>query len=83
MNNKPPSNSSGKEPMSNKRFLLRYASLGTQLLVAIGLAVFLGLTADKWLKTSPLLACVLPLLTLCGIFYKVYRETNRPKKDDT
>jgi F0F1-type ATP synthase assembly protein I len=75
MNNKPPSN-------SNKRFLLRYASLGTQILVALGLAVFVGLKADKWLHTSPLLACVLPLLTLSGIFYKVYRETNRPKKDD-
>ena len=83
MNNKQPSNNSGKEPLSNKRFLLRYASLGTQLLAALGLAVFIGLKADNWLKTSPLLACVLPLLTLCGIFYKVYRETSRPKKDDT
>jgi hypothetical protein len=82
MNSKPPSNNSGRGP-DNKRFLLRYASLGAQLLVAIGLAVFIGLKADKWLKTSPLLACVLPLLTLSGIFYKVYRETSRPKKDDT
>lgn len=73
MNNKPP---------SNNKDLVRYASLGTQMLVAIGLAVFLGLQGDKWLKTSPLLACVLPLLTLAGLFYKIYRETSRGKKDE-
>ncbi|HQW44801.1 MAG: AtpZ/AtpI family protein [Chitinophagaceae bacterium] len=75
MNNKPPSN-------SNKQFLLRYASLGTQLLVAIGLSVFVGLKADKWLHTLPLLACVLPLLTLVAIFYKLTRETAKPPKDE-
>ena len=68
MNSKPPSN-------NNNRDLIRYASLGTQLLVAIGLAVFAGLKADKWLHTSPLLACVLPLLVLFGIFYKLMKET--------
>lgn len=69
-------------PDSNKRFFLRYASLGTQLLVAIGLAVFIGLKTDKWLDTSPLLACVLPLLVLSGIFYKLYRETSRKKNNE-
>jgi F0F1-type ATP synthase assembly protein I len=72
-----------KQPStSNKSFLLKYASLGTQLLVAIGLGVFIGLKADKWLRTSPLLACVLPLLILSGIFYKLLRETGRQKKDE-
>lgn len=72
-----------KQPSdSNKQFLIRYASLGTQLLVAIGLAVFLGLKADKWLHTSPLLACILPLLVLLAIFYKLFRETGRRKKDE-
>jgi F0F1-type ATP synthase assembly protein I len=75
MNNKPPSN-------SNKQFFLRYASLGTQLLVALGLAVFIGLKADKWLNTLPLLACALPLLTLIVIFYKLMRETAKPPKDE-
>ena len=71
MNNKPPSN--------NNNDVLRYASIGTQLLVAIGLSVFIGLKADKWLHTSPLLACVLPLLTLVAIFYKLIRETKTKK----
>ena len=75
MNSKPPSD-------SNKQFLLRYASLGTQLLVAIGLAVFLGLKTDKWLHTSPLLACILPLVVLSAIFYKLVRETGKRKKDE-
>ncbi|MBC7873265.1 MAG: AtpZ/AtpI family protein [Ferruginibacter sp.] len=75
MSSKPPSNNSNRD-------LLRYASLGTQMLVSIGLAVFLGLKADQWLKTSPLLACVLPLLTLSVIFYKIFRETSRSKKDE-
>ena len=67
--------------MNNKQFLLRYASLGSQLVVALGLTVFAGLKADKWLHTSPLLSCLLPLLTLVGIFYKLMRET-KPQKDE-
>ncbi|MBK9379994.1 MAG: AtpZ/AtpI family protein [Chitinophagaceae bacterium] len=73
-----------KRPQSNNNNsdILRYASLGTQILVAIGLAVFAGIKTDKWLHTFPLLACVLPLLVLSAIFYKVFRETSRPKKDE-
>lgn len=56
---------------------MKYAGLGTQLLAAIGLAVFAGLKLDKWLNTLPLLACVLPLLVLSAIFYKLFRETGR------
>jgi len=75
MNSKPP-------PDSNKRFLMRYAALGTQLLAAIGLSVFVGLKADKWLHSSPLLACALPLLVLSVIFYKLFRETSRKKPNE-
>jgi F0F1-type ATP synthase assembly protein I len=75
MNSKQPTN-------KNNRDLLRYAGLGTQLLVAIGLAVFAGLKADKWLHTSPLLVCVLPLLVLFGVFYKLMKETAKPPKDE-
>jgi F0F1-type ATP synthase assembly protein I len=74
MNSKPP-------PDSNRRFLMRYAALGTQLLVAIGLSVFIGIKLDDWLHTSPLLACVLPLLTLFGIFYILIRETSHRDKE--
>ena len=49
---------------------------------AIGLAVFAGLKADKWLHTSPLLVCALPLLLLFGIFYKLVKETARKDPSD-
>ena len=52
------------------------------MLVAVGLGVFIGLKADKWLNTSPLLTCALPLLILAGIFYKLFKETAKPPKDE-
>jgi F0F1-type ATP synthase assembly protein I len=78
MNSKPQRDNKNVPP-GNRQFFLRYASLGTQLLAAIGLAVFAGLQADKWLHTSPIFACILPLLTLSAIFYKIFRETKRKK----
>ncbi len=60
---------------------MKYASLGTQLLAAIGLSVFGGLKIDKWLHTLPLFACLLPLLVLSGIFYKLFRETSKKNND--
>ena len=61
---------------------MRYAGMGTQMLVAIGLSVFAGLKIDRWLKLSiPLLAWLLPLPALCAIFYKIARETSKRKND--
>ena len=76
MNNKQPPDKK-EESLSNRQFLMRYAGMGTQFLVAIGLGVFAGLKADKWLHTFPLLACVLPLLILSALFYRLFRETSR------
>ena len=75
MNNKTSSNNSNQD-------LIRYAGLGTQILVALGLAVCAGLKGDKWLHTSPLLVCILPLLILFVIFYKLIKETAKPPKDE-
>lgn len=72
-----------RRPSSSKHTdILRYAGLGAQLLVSIGLAVFIGLKMDEWLHTSPLAACALPLLVLVGIFYKLIRETGNKKNDE-
>ena len=68
--------------ISNNKQLFRYAGLGAQLLAAIGLSVFIGMKADKWLHTSSLLTVILPLLALIGIFYKLIRETGKPDKND-
>ncbi|MFZ1529321.1 MAG: AtpZ/AtpI family protein [Ferruginibacter sp.] len=64
----------------NKNILWRYAGLGTQLLVAIGLCVFAGIKTDEWLGfKSPLAVWVLPLLMISVIIYKLIRDT-APKK---
>ena len=68
---------------NNYSDLLRYASMGTQIFVALGLAVFLGLKADKWLKISaPLLVLILPVIALAGIIYKIVKETSKEKDGD-
>jgi len=70
---------------SNKNYsdLLRYASMGTQIFVALGLAVFVGLKVDKWLKIStPLLVLILPVIVLVGIIYKIVKETSKQKDGD-
>jgi uncharacterized membrane protein YjgN (DUF898 family) len=68
---------------NNNSDLLRYASMGTQIFVALGLAVFVGLKADKWLKISaPLLVLILPVIVLVGIIYKIVKETSKQKDGD-
>ncbi len=68
---------------NNYSDLLRYASMGTQIFVALGLAVFVGFKADRWLKISaPLLVLILPVIVLVGIIYKIVKETSKQKDDD-
>ena len=56
---------------------MRYAGLGSQILVSLGIAVFIGLKVDKWLKIPlPLLVWLLPLVVLIGIIYKLVKETS-------
>ena len=69
---------------NNYRDLLRYGSMGTQIFVALGIAVFIGLKVDKWLKISaPLLVLLLPVIVLAGIIYKIAKETSKQKNGDT
>lgn len=61
--------------------LLRYAGLGGQILVSLGIAVFAGYKADGWLKLSfPLLVWLLPLLVVSAIIYKLIKETSNKKE---
>jgi hypothetical protein len=73
-----------KRPFSNnsnsQKDILRYAGLGTQILVSIGIDVFPGLKADQWLHTLPLFSCSLPLVVLIGVFYKLMRQTDNKNK---
>jgi chromate transport protein ChrA len=57
--------------------------MGTQIFVALGLAVFVGVKVDKWLKISaPLLVLILPVIVLVGIIYKIVKETSKQKDND-
>jgi len=60
--------------------LQRYTGLAMQFLVSIGLGVFIGLKADRWLQFSiPLLVWLLPLLIIVGLIYNVLKETSKKK----
>ena len=74
----PTTNKQKKETRSNSSYLMQYAGLATQLLVALGLAVFLGLKADKWLNISfPLLGWLVPLLVLLAMFLRILKDTSK------
>ena len=62
------------------RDVMRYAGLGAQILVSLGLAVFAGYHVDKWLQTPfPILVWVLPLLVVSMMIYKLIKETSKKK----
>lgn len=62
---------------------MRYAGLGMQLFASLGIAVFIGVKADKWIKMPfPVFAWVLPLVVLCMMIYKLIRETSKRKTND-
>lgn len=68
------------KPTNAQNDLLRYAGLGAQILVAIGVAVFAGLKIDKWLHLSfPLLVWLLPLLAVSTMIYQLIKETSKKK----
>jgi uncharacterized membrane protein YhiD involved in acid resistance len=65
---------------NNNRDLIKYAGLTTQIFVALGLAVFMGIKLDAWMQISfPVLVWVLPLLVIVSLIYKLIKETNRKK----
>ena len=57
--------------------LLRYAALGTELLVILGIAVWGGLWLDEKTGLSPLFLIVLPLAGLVLVFVQLYRSLTR------
>jgi hypothetical protein len=62
--------------------LMRYAGLGAQLFVSLGIAVFAGYKGDQWLHTPfPLLVWLLPFAVLCVLIYKLVKDTSKKKQD--
>jgi branched-subunit amino acid permease len=69
---------------TNTNDLMRYAGLGAQFFVSLGLAVFAGYKIDKWIHISiPLLVWLFPFIVLCVMIYNLIKETSkRNNKDD-
>jgi undecaprenyl pyrophosphate phosphatase UppP len=73
----------GQQPdKNNNRILLRYAGMGAQILVSLGVAVFIGLKLDGWMHTPfPILVWVLPLLVIIGMIIKTIKDTSKQKNE--
>lgn len=74
----------GQQPgkQSNNNILWKYAGMGAQILVSLGLAVFIGLKLDKWIGVSfPVLVWLLPLLVIIGLIVKTIKDTSKQKND--
>lgn len=66
-------------PKQNKSFL-QYAGLATQLFVALGLGVFVGIKVDHWAHwKTPIATWALPLVILVGMLILLVRDTGTGK----
>ena len=71
---------SGGDPNDRRRELLRYAGLSSQVVASVGISVFLGMKADKWLKLSfPVLSWALPLLVIVVLLINLIRSGSDKK----
>ena len=62
------------------KLLWRYAGLGFTFIVAIGIALVVGIKLDDYFKPGlPLLVWVLPLLFIVSILIKVIKDSNIKK----
>ncbi len=75
-----PSPTDPDRPKGDNSYLLRYAGMATQFLVAIGASVWLGQRADRWSGfRTPIFVWVLPLVVIAGLIIKAVRDTT-PRK---
>ena len=66
-----------KQPQ-NKNLLMQYFSFAWQLLAGLGIAVYVGILLDGWMKlNTPLLVWILPLLVITTMMVKVIRDTTK------
>ncbi|HEY4335285.1 MAG TPA: hypothetical protein VGM89_05290 [Puia sp.] len=63
-----------------RRELIRWAGLSSEVVASVGISVFLGIKADKWLKLSfPILSCVLPLLVIVVLLINLIKAGSNKK----
>lgn len=72
-----------QRPNKSRSDLMKYAGLGMQIFVSLGLAVFAGYKADQWLGMHfPVFVWVLPLIVLFLMIYKLIKETSKRSGDE-
>ena len=69
-----------QRPSDNRKELLQYAGLSAEVCASVGLSIFIGIKADKWLRVSfPVFACALPLLVIIALIVRLIKESSRRK----
>jgi hypothetical protein len=72
----------GGDSSDRRGDLIRYAGLSTQVVVSIGVSVFLGMKADKGLKLSfPILSWALPLLVIVVLLVNLIKSGSGKKNE--
>ncbi|MEO8117479.1 MAG: hypothetical protein ABI653_07495 [Bacteroidota bacterium] len=67
-----------KNTDEGKKLLLKYASLGSQIFIGLGLAVVAGYYLDKWINVGfPLFVWAAPLCVLIVIFMSIIKDTTK------
>ena len=67
-----------KTQKPTNQLLWQYAGLATQLLVGLGLMLWLGEKLDRYFGwQSPYLVWILPLLLVLGVLMKVLKDTSK------
>lgn len=56
---------------------MKYAAVGTQMMVLMGLGVWGGLALDEKSHTSPLFLIVFPVVALFFSLYQLYRQLTK------
>ncbi len=70
----------GSNDSDRRRELMRYAGLSTEVAASVGVALFLGIKADKWLKVSfPILSWALPLLVIVVLIVQLIKASSGGK----
>jgi len=58
--------------------LLKYGGLATQIIVTLGVTIFIGIKIDKLTHLKfPIATILLPLLVLISIFWKIYKDSSK------
>ncbi len=73
-------NSPKKKQPENSNAYMRYATMGTQMLVIIGIGVFGGYNLDKWLEFKvPVFTLLLSLGSVAAAIYLTVKDLIKKK----